>query len=116
MADFKKTFSIPRLDPDKTSCEDLDLIREMPLSVSVNGAVLTTAMRTPGLEKAQAAGFCLGEGVLTSREDLLGFMGDVSENSAHIFGSLLRKRPGKGPKIWRRNAPKACLSPLAQAT
>ncbi|ACL03901.1 formate dehydrogenase accessory sulfurtransferase FdhD [Desulfatibacillum aliphaticivorans] len=84
MENFKRTFSIPRLDPGKSSSEDLDLIREMPLTVSVNGLTLATTMRTPGLEKAQAAGLCLGDGILTSREDLLGFEEDASENSTHI--------------------------------
>ncbi|SHJ79889.1 FdhD protein [Desulfatibacillum alkenivorans DSM 16219] len=84
MEHFKRTFSIPRLDPGKSSREDLDLIREMPLTVSVNGLVLAATMRTPGLEKAQAAGLCLGDGILASREDLLGFQGDASEKSAHV--------------------------------
>ncbi len=69
---------------DQTREESLELIREMPLTVSVDDIPITTAMRTPGFEEAQAAGGCLGDGILQSREDLLGFSDDTNLASGHI--------------------------------
>ncbi|MBI9075146.1 MAG: formate dehydrogenase accessory sulfurtransferase FdhD [Desulfatibacillum sp.] len=84
MTDFKRTFSIQRIDPGQTQYEDLELIREMPLTISVEGIPMATAMRTPGFEEAQAAGLCLGDGILKTREDLVAFEGDMNQTSAHL--------------------------------
>ena len=84
MTDFKRTFSIPRVEPSQTLQEDLELIREMPLTVSVEGVPMATVMRTPGFEKAQATGLCLGDGVLKTLDDLKGFEGGENESTTHI--------------------------------
>ena len=47
----------------------LDLIRETPLSIRVQGNSYTVVMRTPGDELAHVAGFCLAEGIVDSPED-----------------------------------------------
>ncbi len=48
----------------------LDLIREEPLSIRVQGRPYAVVMRTPGDEPAHIAGFCLAEGVLDSPDDV----------------------------------------------
>jgi FdhD protein len=48
----------------------LDLIREEPLSIRVEGQPYAVVMRTPGDEQAHVAGFCLAEGILDSPEDI----------------------------------------------
>ena len=48
----------------------LDLIREEPLSIRVQGQPYVVVMRTPGEEMAHVAGFCLAEGILDSPEDI----------------------------------------------
>jgi FdhD protein len=53
----------------KTSTR-LDLIREEPLSIRVQGQPYAVVMRTPGDELAHVAGFCLAEGILDSPDDI----------------------------------------------
>ncbi len=48
----------------------LPLIGEEPLSIRVQGAPYAVIMRTPGNEKAHVAGFCLGEGIVDSPDDI----------------------------------------------
>ncbi len=48
----------------------LDLIREEPLSIRVQGRPYAVVMRTPGDEQAHVAGFCLGEGIVDSPDDI----------------------------------------------
>lgn len=48
----------------------LDLLREEPLSIRVQGKPYAVVMRTPGDEPAHAAGFCLGEGIVDSPDDI----------------------------------------------
>jgi len=49
---------------------ELDLINEEPLSIRVQGKPYTVVMRTPGDEIAHVAGFCLGEGIVDSPDDI----------------------------------------------
>ena len=46
------------------------LVGEEPLSIRLEGKPYSVIMRTPGDEKAHAAGFCLGEGIIDSMDDL----------------------------------------------
>lgn len=48
----------------------LDLIREEPLAIRVQGQPYAVVMRTPGDEPAHVAGFCLAEGILDSLDDV----------------------------------------------
>ncbi len=47
-----------------------ELILEEPLSINVQGKTYSVIMRTPGEEKAHAAGFCLSEGVVDHPDDI----------------------------------------------
>ncbi|RPI77160.1 MAG: formate dehydrogenase accessory sulfurtransferase FdhD, partial [Desulfobacteraceae bacterium] len=53
----------------KTSTQ-LNLLREEPLSIRVQGRPYAVVMRTPGDETAHAAGFGLAEGILDSPDDI----------------------------------------------
>ena len=53
----------------KTSAK-LDLIREEPLSIRIQGQPYAVVMRTPGDEPAHVAGFCLAEGIVDSPDDI----------------------------------------------
>ena len=46
------------------------LVGEEPLSIRLEGKPYSVIMRTPGDEKAHAAGFCLGEGIIDTLDDL----------------------------------------------
>jgi FdhD protein len=48
----------------------LDLIREEPLSIRIQGQPYAVVMRTPGDESAHVAGFCLAEGIVDGPEDI----------------------------------------------
>ncbi len=59
----------------KSAVEDVapshPLIVEEPLSIRVQGQPFVVVMRTPGDEKAQAAGLCLAEGIVDTPDDIL---------------------------------------------
>ena len=50
--------------------EALELIREEPLSIRVQGRPYAVVMRTPGDESAHVAGFCLAEGIVDRADDI----------------------------------------------
>ncbi len=50
--------------------QDLGLIAEEPLAIRIQGIPYGVIMRTPGDEIAHAAGFCLGEGLVDSPDDI----------------------------------------------
>lgn len=49
----------------------MDLIGEEPLSIRVQGKPYSVIMRTPGEEIAHVAGFCLGEGIIDTYDDIV---------------------------------------------
>ena len=49
---------------------DLELIQEEPLAINIQGKTYATVMRTPGDERAHAAGFCLAEGIVDLPEEI----------------------------------------------
>ncbi|MBW2433965.1 MAG: formate dehydrogenase accessory sulfurtransferase FdhD [Deltaproteobacteria bacterium] len=46
------------------------LVGEEPLSIRLEGKPYSVIMRTPGDETAHAAGFCLGEGIIDTMDDV----------------------------------------------
>ncbi len=66
----------------KTSAR-LDLLREEPLSIRVQGQPYAVVMRTPGDELAHAAGFCLGEGIL-DHPDHIGTLAFCEEETTNV--------------------------------
>jgi FdhD protein len=46
------------------------VVVEEPLEIRLDGRAVAVLMRTPGLEKELAAGFCLGEGLVTNLMDI----------------------------------------------
>jgi FdhD protein len=46
------------------------VVREEPLEIRLEGRPVAVLMRTPGLEKELAAGFCVGEGLVATPADL----------------------------------------------
>ncbi len=70
-----------RHDAQTASREGL-VIDEEPLSVRVEGNPYSVIMRTPGEEIPHAAGFCLGEGIVDTSDDIasIGFCDDQDTN------------------------------------
>ncbi len=48
----------------------MDLVREEPLAIRIQGRPYAVVMRTPGDEPAHVAGFCLAEGIVDTLEDI----------------------------------------------
>jgi len=71
-----------RWDTQFDSYFEDNIITEEPLSIRIQGNPYSVVMRTPGEELAHVAGFCLGEGILDSPEDIvnIGFCDDSDTN------------------------------------
>jgi FdhD protein len=79
----------------------LDLIREVPLSIRVQGKPHTVIMRTPGDEVAHAAGFCLGEGLVDFIDDF-STLGYCEEDINVVTVTLKPERVHRIPDILQR--------------
>jgi FdhD protein len=83
--------------------DTLHILSEEPLSIRVQGKPYAVIMRTPGDEIAHVAGFCLGEGIIDTYDEIkqIAYCGGadsnvvtVTLNAPRIFkvGELLERR------------------------
>ena len=65
----------------------LELIREEPFLIRVDDRPYSVVMRTPGDELAHAAGFCLGEGIVSDPGDIetLGYDEELDPNIVDVW-------------------------------
>jgi FdhD protein len=63
-------WQIWRLAEDESQSIESGVIIEEPLEIRLNGQPVAVLMRTPGMEKELAAGFCLGEGLVADLMDI----------------------------------------------
>jgi len=79
-----------------------ELIGEEPLMIRVDEKPYSVVMRTPGEELFHAAGFCLGEGLADSLDDLMtiGYCEDLDPNVIEI--KLKPERREKIPDLLER--------------
>jgi FdhD protein len=61
---------ILRLTDHQQRPVDGGVVVEEPLEIQLNGQPVAVLMRTPGLEKELAAGFCLGEGLVADLNEI----------------------------------------------
>jgi FdhD protein len=61
---------IRRLDGGREQLVDSAVVVEEPLEIRINQQPVAVLLRTPGLEKELAAGFCLGEGLVADLWDI----------------------------------------------
>jgi len=61
---------IRRLEAGHEQLVEGAVVVEEPLEVRINGQSVAVLMRTPGMEKELAAGFCLGEGLVADLWDI----------------------------------------------
>lgn len=82
-------------------CEDgkcregtLEFLAEEPLLIRVEDKPYAVVMRTPGEEKAQAAGFCLAEGIVASVDDfhIIGYDELADEYAVDVWVTARRKK------------------------
>jgi FdhD protein len=89
-----KKYDVIRYKDGSSRAIDHELIREEPLLIRVDGKPYSVVMRTPGDEIAHAAGFCLGEGLIETRDDFVavGFCEDRDENVVDVRLKTERRR------------------------
>jgi FdhD protein len=92
----------PQLEPESRSVEVLrvtgdgeavpladEVAVEEPLEIRVRGSSIAVTMRTPGHDRELAAGFLLGEGLISAREDILEIapclQSDAPQNTLNVF-------------------------------
>lgn len=78
------------------------LLGEEPLSIRVQGNPYAVVMRTPGDEIAQVAGFCLGEGIVESIEDIADIAFCDGEETNVVTVTLRETWRNQMPKILDR--------------
>jgi FdhD protein len=61
---------IRRLSNHQESLLESGVVIEEPLEIRLNGQPVAVLMRTPGMEKELATGFCLGEGLVAAMKDI----------------------------------------------
>ncbi len=83
------------------------LIVEEPLSIRIQNKAYSVQMRTPGDEIAHAAGFCLGEGIVDSPDDIMSIDFCNDHNTNIVTLTLTRKRK---EEICRHLEKRECLS------
>jgi FdhD protein len=82
----------------------MELLGEEPLSIRVEGKPYAVIMRTPGEEIAHVAGFCLGEGIIDSPEDLVSIATCDAETTNVVTVTLTpTRRNSIGTILDRRN-------------
>ncbi len=79
-----------------------ELISEEPLSIQVEGEPYSVVMRTPGKEIFHAAGFCLAEGLVESRDDFATIANCPDLDPNVISVSLASERRKKVAGILKR--------------
>jgi len=69
------------------------VVAEEPLSIRIEGEPYSVIMRTPGEEISHVAGFCLGEGLVDSSEDIaaIGYCDDEDTNVVTVTLSEARR-------------------------
>jgi len=91
-------------DPKTGTKIDLELIGEEPLLIRIEDTPYSVVMRTPGDEVRHAAGFCLGEGIVDSIDDIktIGYDKDLDSNVVDIW--LTPERRKKIPHLLKRKS------------
>jgi len=82
----------------------LELIAEEPLLIRIDEKPYAVVMRTPGDERFHAAGFCLGEGIIDSPDDVntIGYDEHSDPNLIDVW--LKPERRKKIPGVLERRS------------
>jgi FdhD protein len=102
-SDIRKVLDIRN---GKAKVEEKSIVREVPLTISVNGEELITLLTTGDANRELAVGFLLSEDFLRKRDDLLSIRVDdaAGEADVQISGDL-----GSMEKLWgKRTVTSGC--------
>ena len=91
-----ESFQVTRIKPGGSRTGSHEFIGEEPLLIRIDEKPYSVVMRTPGEEVFHAAGFCLGEGIVSSPDDFttIGYCEDLDPNVIDI-----RLNPERREKI-----------------
>lgn len=81
--------------PGQQRVTERELIAEEPLSINIQGENYAVIMRTPGHEKAHAAGFCLAEGIIDTPSDIADIALCDGDDSNVVAVKLAQERAKK---------------------
>lgn len=90
--------------PSKQEVAERELIKEEPLSINIQGENYAVIMRTPGCERAHAAGFCLAEGIIDTPSDILDIALCDGDDSNVVAVKLTQKRAAKIPQLLSKKS------------
>jgi len=99
--DFLNTFRKHQTtyrDPMSRKAILLNLVKEEPLSIFIQGKPYSVVLRTPGDEIAQVAGFCLAEGIIDTLDDFTSIEFNDKNDTNTVMVSL---KPSRLNKITR---------------
>ena len=91
--------------------EDSLVVAEAPLEVVVDGHLVAVLMQTPGMEEELAAGYCLGEGLI-SGVDVIAAV-DVQPGENAPLRAVIRTHPSSDIDIERLSQPRFIRSGCA---
>ena len=93
-----------RCTEDSCKSDPLELIGEEPFLIRIEDEAYSVVMRTPGDETFHAAGFCLGEGLIDSLDDIerIGYDKNLDANMVDIW--LTPERRKKVPHLLKRKS------------
>lgn len=100
--------SIQILEDGRLRSEVLPLIAEAPLFIRVQQMPLPAILRTPGNENAHTAGFCLGEGIVDTPDDIAGI---TVQHTEYACRADVRLTPKRYAWLTRKDAPHPVFSP-----
>ncbi|MDL2275007.1 formate dehydrogenase accessory sulfurtransferase FdhD [Desulfosarcina sp. OttesenSCG-928-G10] len=100
------------LENAQARSEVLTLIGEAPLFIRIQEVPLATILRTPGSEKAHAAGFCLGEGLVDAPGDIADITVQHQDDGA--CRADIKLSPGQYARLTDPKAPHPVFSPARQ--
>lgn len=99
-----KTYRVLRSKNGDLESDSLTLIAEEPLMIRIDEKPYAVVMRTPGEERSHAAGFCLGEGIIDSVDDLHTVGYDEHSNPNVVDVWLRPARRNQIPGVLRRKS------------
>lgn len=83
-----------------------EVAAEEPFEVRVAGRSVAVIMRTPGHDRDLAAGFLVGEGIVTSRDDIVSVASGLDRDGfpqPNVLDLRLRPEIETSERLWQRN-------------
>jgi FdhD protein len=89
-----KLYQVTRSKQGESEVDSLEFLKEEPLLIRIEDKPYAVVMRTPGQENSQAAGFCLGEGIVDVIDQIktIGYDEQLDPNVVDVWLEPKRKK------------------------